>query len=171
MKFNAHKNRFTFAILSERPCRNCCICLNWVSDLLSKCYTEWLRAILVRATHWPRATIVRHAGFLLYFRFPTCRSAELDANRCAKSTPQLHQITVLSSLQTNIFTLLEKITISDRWQNFSITHCKKKQFCSLPVPFLNFIALYVFSTEKNSSIWGRCCLSAWRLVWWVYRGE
>lgn len=45
---------------------------------------------LVHATHWPRATKVRHAGSLLYFRFPTCRSAELDADRCAKSTPQLH---------------------------------------------------------------------------------
>ena len=45
---------------------------------------------LVHATHWPRATKVRHTGSLLYFRFPTCRSAELDADRCAKSTPQLH---------------------------------------------------------------------------------
>ena len=27
-----------------------------MSDLLSKCYMTWPRAILVRATHWPRAT-------------------------------------------------------------------------------------------------------------------
>ena len=75
-------------------CRNCCSCLHCV-----KFAEQVLHAVaqgnsgcqnLVHATHWPRATKVRHTGSLLYFRFPTYRSAELDADRCAKSTPQLH---------------------------------------------------------------------------------
>ena len=74
-----------------RNCRSCLHCFKFAEQVLyavaqgnSGCQN------LVHATHWPRATKVRHTGSLLYFRFPTCRSAELDADRCAKSTPQLH---------------------------------------------------------------------------------
>ena len=69
-----------------------------VIDLLSKCYQAVAEGNS-SATHWPKATLVRHVvlGLLACFRFPTCRSVGLDANRCAKSALQLHQMTALST--------------------------------------------------------------------------
>ena len=81
-------------MLSLDGYRNSCT----VIDLLSKCYQAVAEGNSC-ATHWPKATLVRHVvlGLLACFRFPTCRSVGLDANRCAKSALQLHQMTALST--------------------------------------------------------------------------
>ena len=64
-------------------CRNCCSCFHcqicWASATCCGPGQFWY----VLHTGQGPPHIVWHAGSLLYFRFPTCRSAKSDDNRCA----------------------------------------------------------------------------------------